>query len=239
MKNRLTLYILLLTLLCSCSQNDGLKLPKNKVWAHKVNTLDDIRAKEDLFEGMELDIIYSPYQDKLFVCHNEEDTIKNITLDKWFDAFKKPKKHCFWLDIKGLTTDNCDVIVSHITRELKKHHIENRAFIESSKPQTLKRAKELGLHTSLWVPNFWWTDIDTISWLDKVQRDCDTCQPDALSCEWRMYDALTTFFPERNIFLWHTGDFGYTPENEEVTRMMCRNKSVKIVLVDYDKPCAY
>ena len=232
------LYISIIVLFGSCSHDNDLILPENKVWAHKVNTIDELHSKEKLFDGIETDLIYSPYQNKLFVCHDIEDTIDNLSFSEWLDAIESPQKHSYWLDIKDINLQNCDTIVGIIQKELKKRHIENHAFIENSSFRTLKRVKQLGMHTSLWVTNFHWTKIDTADWINQVQRYCDSCQPDALSCEWRMYDALTTFFPDKNIFLWHT-PASYKPENVELTRMMCRNKSVKIVLVDYDEPCNY
>lgn len=242
MKKYLTILLFFAALsLSSCADkhNSGsLVLPENKVWAHCVNTIDDIRAKEDLFEGIELDIFYSTYQNKLFVCHDEEDTINNLSLENWLGAFKDPKKHCYWIDIKGLTPNNCDTIANLVNLALKQYNIENQSFIESSSSKALIRVKELGMHTSLWVDSFWWNSIDTTTWVNKVQEQCSIANPDALSCEWRMFDALTTFFPEKNIFLWHT-PAEYTPENVEQTRKMCRNKSVKIVLVDYNEPIDY
>ena len=70
-----------------------------------------------------------------------------------------------------------------------------------SSVSTLQKVKELHLHTSLWVDNFYWTDIDTVDWINKVNKQIEELQPDAISCEFRMFDALTTYFPEQNIFL--------------------------------------
>lgn len=245
MKKYLTILLFFAALsLSSCADkhNSGsLVLPENKVWAHCVNTIDDIRAKEDLFEGIELDIFYSTYQNKLFVCHDEEDTINNFTLGEWLNAVRNPKKHSYWLDLKNITMDNCGVVVELIKSELNRYKIIDHAFIESPHPYILKRAKKLGVHTSLWVDNFGQmeVEVDTTAWVNKIQQDCNNTSPDALSCEWRMFDALTTFFPEKNIFLWYTGEIKPTPENVEQTRKMCRNKSVKIVLVDYNEPIDY
>lgn len=223
---------------CNKPKDGSLVIPKNKVWAHRVNTIEELRAKENVFDGMELDIFYSAYQNKLLVCHYEEDTINNLTLDQWFAAIKKPSRHSYWLDMKNLDMNNCATVVGMILPELEKYDLKDNSFIENQNPWILKSVKELGMHTSLWVENFFWNDIDTATWVNKVQKQCEIANPDALSCEWRMYGALTTFFPEKNIFLWHT-PASFTPENAELTREMCQNKSVKIVLVDYDEPIDY
>ena len=239
MKNFIVLFFAIsVVFLQSCGNSDSLKLPSNKVWAHRVNTIAELQEKENLFEGLETDLLYSFHQNKIFVCHDVEDTIDGLTFGEWLGTLQSPQKHGYWLDIKDLNQYNCDTVVSLIKLELKKYNVEHRAFIENSSPSVLKRIKELGMHTSLWVTNLCWTKIDTTDWISEVQMFCDSCQPDALSCEWRMYGALTTFFPDKNIFLWHT-PASCSPENMEITRSLCRNKSVKIVLVDYDEPCGY
>jgi len=95
--------------------------------------------------------------------------------------------------------------------------------------------KNHGLHTSLWVDNFYWTTIDTASWVEKINGQIQIANPDGLSCEYRMFGALTEWFPDKNIFLWHT-PAELTPENAALTRTFCLHPSVKIVLVDYDEP---
>ena len=216
----------------------GLRVPNNKIWAHRVNDTLAIHDKENQFGGMELDIIYSPYQDQLFVCHNDSDTINSLSLDLWLTSISHPKEHSYWLDVKNFNYYNAHPIATRIKEILQHHGIIDHAFIESSSVSALQKVKELHLHTSLWVDNFYWTDIDTVDWINKVNKQIEELQPDAISCEFRMFDALTTHFPEQNIFLWHT-PAELTSENAELTRSFCRHPSVKIVLVDYDNPIEY
>lgn len=180
--------------------NTNLHIPNNKIWAHRVNDTITAQDKENKFEGMELDIIYSPYQNKVFVCHNESDTINNLTLDLWFSSLKKPEDHCYWLDVKNFNYYNAEAISRLIKGILQKHGIQDHAFIESSSVNALRKVKEQDLHASLWVDNFYWTKIDTTDWVNKVTQQIEELHPDAISCEYRMFEALTTFFPEQNIF---------------------------------------
>lgn len=219
--------------------HDGwLQLPENKVWAHRVNDTLTAQAKEKLFGGLELDIIYSPSQNKLFVCHNEEDTLKGLTLQRYFASLKHPEKLSFWLDIKNLNTNTADTISVLIKEILNQYNLIDHAFLENPDSWALQKVKSHELHTSLWVDNFHWSGIDTASWVAKVNSQIATAHPDAISCEYRMFGALTEFFADQNIFLWHT-PAPLTPENAELTKTFCRHPSVKIVLVDYDKPIEY
>lgn len=233
----LSLFILLLVL-SGCQEpvakSDGtLQLPQNKVWAHRVNDIATAQAKENAFGGMELDLVYSPYQNKLLVCHELEDTLHGLTLDQWFAALRHPSRHGYWLDVKGFNYNNADTISAMIRKTLEHYHIVDQAFVESWDPWALQKASQHQLHTSLWVDNFYWSDIDTTAWVEKVNRLMEIAHPDALSCEYRMFDALTTFFSRQNLFLWHT-PAELTPENAALTKKLCQHPSVKIVLVDYD-----
>lgn len=94
----------------------------------------------------------------------------------------------------------------------------------------------------LWVENlYWWKDRtkdDTIKVMNMIRSQIKELQPDAISCEYRMFPLLCDTFPEQNIHFWDTPKKN-TPENVEFTKKLCENESVKVVLVDYDKPIDY
>lgn len=240
---RTPLFVVLMALCCfSCQEhhstmelNGGLILPENKVWAHGVNDTQTAQIKEKQFEGMELDLIYSSHQNQLFVGHNEKDTLKGLTLEQWFAALEHPEKMYFWLDMKNLSYQTADSIAVLIHNVLAKYHLIDRAFVENPDSWCLKKVKAHQLHTSLWVSSFRWSSIDTTTWVEKVNQQIQNAHPDAISCEYGMFEALTTYFDDQNIFLWHT-PVPYTAENAELTQRFCNHPSVKIVLVDYDTP---
>ncbi|MBQ3991489.1 MAG: hypothetical protein II630_11585, partial [Bacteroidales bacterium] len=67
------------------------------------------KEKSKHFNGLEVDVYYSEYQNKIFVGHNIEDTANNLQLDKWFDAIDNPAKKYFWIDFKNLSSKNADI----------------------------------------------------------------------------------------------------------------------------------
>lgn len=216
----------------------GLLVPCNKVWAHQVDDTLTAQAKEKLFDGMELNIVYSASQHQLFVGHNVMDTIKGLTLQQYLASLKRPQELCLWLDLKNITYNTADSISELIKELLTPYGLLDRAFVESTDPWSLEIVKYHGLHTSLWVESFYYQGIDTASWVEKVNERIQRAHPDAISCEYKMFGALTEFFPDHNIFLWHT-PADMTPENVELTKTFCQHPSVKIVLVDYDQPIKY
>ncbi len=220
---------------CPTLLDSGLQLTENKVWAHAVNDTLTAQVKERKFSGMELDVIYSEYQHQLYVGHNEEDTLKGLTLKQWFAALEHPEKMCFWLDMKNMNSLNADEVSTLVSDILEPYQLKDHAFLENSDSWVLKKVKAHKLHTSLWVDSFSWSTIDTTTWVEKVQRQIQTASPDALSCEYKMFGALTEFFSDQNLFLWHT-PAPYTEENAALTKRFCDHPSVKVVLVDYDEP---
>jgi len=230
--------------LCCCAQvlqNDNeeiLRFPNNKVWAHRVNDTVTALDKEKWFDGMEIDIVYSAYQNKLFVCHDDGDTAHNLTLETWFSALKSPKQHYYWLDVKNLNDKTADSIACKIKNILNTYGIIHQAFIESPNEQGVRIVKNHHLHTSLWVEHIQWSYNDTTRWYNKTSRQIDEIHPDCISSEYNMFDLLTEKYPEQNILLWHTPAL-FTSENAALTRKLCQHPSVKIVLVDYEKPVDY
>ena len=144
----------------------------------------------------------------------------------------------YWLDVKNLY-DDADAICDTILSLAELYGFGNRFFVESWDGGALKKARAKGIMTSLWVDNIAEkSNPDTAQWLNKYSRIISDVNPDALSAEYRMWQLLAGHFPEKNIHLWHTpADF--TEENVSLTREMCHDRRVKVVLVDYDKSIPY
>ncbi len=106
----------------------------------------------------------------------------------------------------------------------------------------MKIVKNFNYATILWVDNiFYWnnrTKADSISVCKIIRNKINELHPDAISSEFTAYPMLCDSFPEQNIHFWDTPK-ELNEENAEHTRMLCRNKSVKVILVDYPEPIDY
>lgn len=145
----------------------------------------------------------------------------------------------FWVDFKNLSGSNAKQAMIIMDKLANKYQIKDKLFIESTDDKALKTVKKKGYFTMLWVENLYWrrnhTKDDTIKVMNKIRSQIEKLQPDAISCEYRMFPILCDTFPEQNIHFWDTPK-KYTPENVEFTRKLCENQSVKVVLVDYPTP---
>ena len=227
----------------SCDKNNvgesSFNYPDSKIWKHGVYSKYDAQKYEGVFDGLEVDIIYSPEKNDIYVGRVVADTSKGQTLDDWFSILKKPNSMSYWIDFKNLSADNANDAFVILDNIIDKYKLQNKFFVESRDVKALKIAKERDYHVMLWVENLhYWkkkSRRDTISVMRKIKSQIDDLHPDAISCEYTMFPLLCDSFPEQNIHFWDTPK-KYTPENVEFTKRLCDNESVKVVLVDYPEP---
>ncbi|MDD3281187.1 MAG: hypothetical protein PHC83_06410, partial [Bacteroidales bacterium] len=208
--------------------------PSSKVWAHKANDTADAQRKKELFAGLEVDLYYSEYQKTIYVGHDAYDTINEVSFEKWLNALSSPEKTYYWLDIKNLTIHNANEIAKQLVTLAKKHTITSNLMVEHTDCDALQIVKNSGLAVILWVDNlYWWDKKDTMQWYNITKEKINALQPHAISCEYRMYPLLTKSFPTQNVHFWNT-PIEDSLSNRALTREMCLDTSVKVVLVDYE-----
>lgn len=239
--------IILCVFITSCTRQSGhhentvstFNYPDSKTWKHGVYSKNDAKKYAELFDGLEVDVIYSKAKNNIYVGRVEADTSKKLPLDDWLSVINNPEKNRFWIDFKNLSAKNAVDAFEVLDPIVKKYKLENKFFIESKDVEALKIAKDKSYNVMLWVENInYWKSKkreDTISVCKLIRKRINELKPDAISCEYTMYPLLCDSFPEQNIHFWDTPK-EYTPENVEFTKELCNNRSVKVVLVDYPNP---
>lgn len=214
--------------------------PDSKIWAHQANDTTVAQTKEKLFAGLEVDLIFSDYQNTLFVGHDKYDTIRNNTFEMWLASLDAPQNIRFWLDIKNLSIENARIVAQQVSDLASKYEIKENIFIEHTNPQALKIVKEADIAIIFWVDNiyYWWDNRDTTFWANKVKKEVNDLKPDAISGEQNIHPLLADTFPDMNIHYWNTPMKNYE-KNVQRTKDLCKYSNVKVVLVDYDEPVEY
>jgi len=244
MKNN-TIKIILLSLILgflgfSC-QNNKFKYPKSKVWKHGVYSKYDAAKYEKIFDGMEVDLIYSSEKNDIYIGRIEDDANKNDSFDEWLAMLENPSKLRYWIDFKNLSAENCAKAIPILDSITSKYNIKKNVMVESQEIEPLQYARNAGFYVMLWVDDLYWRRHereDSIEVCRSIRNKINILNPDAISGSYRMYPILCDTFPKQNIHYWDTPK-KYSEENAKFTKELCRNKSVKIVLVDYDKPIDY
>ncbi len=211
---------------------------EKKIWAHRVNSPEVANQKIQHFPGIEVDLVFDKATSELFVSHDIEGSNTKLTFRQYLQQVKKPGSVKYWLDVKNLY-DDTDAICDTICQLADNYGFRCNFFVESWDVWALSKAKEKGISTSLWVENiFDFPERDTLKWVEKVRKSVELCNPDALSAEYRMRQLLDTYFPEININLWQT-PAEFNDDNVKITKEICHDPHVKVLLVDYDKPIKY
>ena len=130
----LLLPLLLLLGMISCHKEEPLPedeftYPSSKIWAHQVDDTNDVKIIQNLYDGLELNLNYSEYQNKLFVCHDLQDTIKNVTFHQWLSSLENPQKNWYWLDCKNISPQNAKAFASIIKQETVFFNITNKVLV--------------------------------------------------------------------------------------------------------------
>ena len=239
MKRILTLFFMLSIVFVSCDRKKQYNYPESKIWKHGVYSKYDAQKLEDIFDGLEVDVIYSPEKNDIYVGRVVADTSKNLPLDEWLSALKEPENMCYWVDFKNLSKDNAKKVFKVMDQLVKKYNIKDKVFIESPDINALRIAKNKKYHTMLWVENlYYWENRDledTIYVMNQIRSQIKKLQPDAISCMYTMFPILCDSFPDQNIHFWDTPK-KYNQENVEFTKKLCKEESVKVILVDYPTP---
>jgi hypothetical protein len=212
----------------------------NKIWAHRVNSIEEVEKKHQLFEGMEIDLIYSNFANNFYVAHNEQDTLRKIFLEDWINHIPNPAKNWYWFDLKNLNKKNAEAIVSLLVTILNRYGIFHKTICESKNEKGLAVLKREGLAISYWISS----DVafrkitGNWFWKKRVERKIALLKPNALSSfEW-MHPLLDASFPNENILYWYLPE-NETPEDVALLKELCGVPNVKVILVDYDAPISY
>lgn len=211
---------------------------KKKIWAHRVNSPEVANQKIKYFPGIEVDLVFDKATGEVFVSHDINISNTKLTFRQYLQQVRKPGSVHYWLDVKNLY-DNTDAICDTILQLADYYGFDGKFFVESWDVWALEKAKSKGISTSLWVENiFDFPERDTLKWVEKVRKSVELCNPDALSAEYRMRPFINEYFPEISVNLWQT-PAEFNDENVMITREICRDPHVKVLLVDYDKPVSY
>ena len=80
-------------------------LIRDKIWAHKINSIERLNETKNLFLGVELDVVYYSNENYFDVNHPPEKST-NLKLQEYFKSQKSHKDCFYWIDFKNLNESN-------------------------------------------------------------------------------------------------------------------------------------
>ncbi len=144
---------------------------KNKLWAHRVNSLEKRAEFRNSFPNFEVDVtirIDPSDGDVILDVTHDEDTTFGLTFDEYIPVIEDGEK--VWLDIKNLSVDNNKKVLEKLDSFVSDFGMEKDQFIiETRDYKALKLLTQNDYYTSYYV-DFDEIDEDTINYLEYIAQ---------------------------------------------------------------------
>jgi hypothetical protein len=182
-----------------------------KIWAHKINTINRLNKAQNEFKGLELDVVFYNNSNSFYVNHPPDSSI-NLSLQSYLSSQDRSLKTQYWIDFKNLNTENQKESINQLNRLISEYKIEkNRVIVESKQPLLLQQFSDSKLKTAYYLPsNLGELDSTHLKIeLNEIQKKVIVYQPSYISSDYRHYPILKEHFPKYKKLFWFTG-FGST-----------------------------
>ncbi len=126
----LSVLLIFLTIYAGVCFNMVGKYP-DKLWLHRVNSLEKMQEKKEIYPNIETDIVYRSEGERRFDITHETDTTFHLYLEDYLPYLAKGKQR-MWLDIKNITAENHQSMLARLDSLISRHHIAKNRFIVES-----------------------------------------------------------------------------------------------------------
>lgn len=226
-------FLYILTLIFKADETPKI-LFEDKVWVHRVNSLAKLNEVKSTYSGIELDVVFEKEGNYFDVNHPPAKSIQLSLLD-YFKAQNTHPNLKYWLDFKNLEEDNLDRSLSRLDSiatllQLTKKNI----IVESTRPTFLKKFQERGFLTSYYLPYnlHKFNAKDLKARMARVKKDLELFETDYISANYKDYEIMKTYFPNRKKLTWLTGDpvFKNKMKNRWYIYQLLRDENVEVML---------
>ncbi len=231
------LLILFLFIVIAFLSNSTLQfLFKNKVWAHKVNSIEKLDEASKLFPGAELDAVFYAKGNYFEVNHPPDKSI-NLSLTDYFKSLSNNHKYKYWIDFKNLNEEN-EVQSSNTLDSITKlvGITNSHIIVESMNPQFLKSFRDKGFFTSYYLPeDLCSMNADILNeTLDKIKTNIRLYDIPYISANYKDYPIIKTNFPDKKILTWFTvyGSMNKISARILLYKILC-DENVEVLLIPF------
>ena len=209
------------------------KAPQELLYIHKVNTPRRADAKDDWFEGYEVDLI-STSDGKLAVAHDLDEIEDGIRLSDIFAAVDDPAQKAYWLDLKSeLTPEQLNQIL--LTAKAFGVPTDNLLF-ESVPGKTAKMIKEKDLSLLLQLPDEFDKDggdpQKRKQLNEQALKQWQEYLPAAVSTSFGKYPYLRAYFPKMPKAIYYSSTVRPSLKKPFMVNNIKEDPSVKIFMID-------
>ena len=219
----------------------AVKYMPDKLWLHRVNSVEKQKELADKYQGIEFDIVFIKEFNRFENSHDREN-LEKYDLEKQFSEYAVAKrKQKIWLDFKNLDKENMQKALSTLDHLVAHYDINKKnIIIESGNWENLKIFKEDGFMTS-----YYFTYVKDDKGQNDIQATRLKCNNifksggvDAISFHGKEYNFVKNLnLPNNVVFLsWLDGKRWFEVWLRRKYKSMLEDERVKAILVrDFGK----
>lgn len=206
---------------------------KEKIWAHRVNSIEKLAEAQSIYSGVEVDIIFDLTTHTFDVNHLPTPSI-GLTLENYLGALKAPTIQNYWLDFKNLNTANQAAAFKRLEILTDSFQLaKERIIVESMQPELLTIFQQAGYLTSYYLPpNL--HKMKPAKLKEKLNeiKDNLASHPELyISSFYKDYGIMKQHFPERKKLLWNLF-YDIYPYRGQLYHMLMDEK-VEVMLITF------
>ncbi len=208
---------------------------EDKIWAHRVNSIQKLEFTQKRYAGVELDLVFDNNTMTFDVNHPPALSI-GLTLETFLAHFDTRNPVGIWLDFKNLNQENSENALNRLEELSIKYKLDkNTIIVESQSPQYLTGFSNAGYKTSYYLPTFLnqLSSEDLKEKIKEIEQKMQSSLTTAISTNIVDYDIIAIHFPEETKYLWAI-EKTYTHrlfKNYFQTRKALQDPKVEVLLV--------
>ena len=207
--------------------SDGFYESDDKLWAHRVNNLKDIKPFSKEFKGFELDVFYNKNLNQFNVKYYGSIS-DNLTLDEYFINCKDYSLK-YWIDFKNLNENNVNDAIILLDSLSTNYSLKNDIIIESKNIELLSKFKQNDFCISYWLPSF---NLIRSSYQNhEIKANLLKFKPNVISMPYSSVAYYSIKFPNYPIHCW-TNDMISQSDKVKIQKLS-KNENVKVILTDF------
>jgi heptose-I-phosphate ethanolaminephosphotransferase len=206
-----------------------------KIFLHRVNSLERIRYAKSRYAGVEIDVFY--HEEGFFDVRHPSTHSIALSLDTLLAEVDHPEKLFYWLDLKNLNSRNKNAAVKELSIISEKYNILPNIIIESSQSEHLGVFSSHGFYTSYYLPTLppgSHSKREIKQHMAEIIDNLSRSKVNAVSANQTQYELITKYLRGFDILLWHFSDNPFALKLRQ--SKLLADPHVKILLVEDKSP---
>lgn len=181
------------------------QLHDDKIWVHRVNSIEKLQEVNSTFSGVELDVVFDSALEVFDVNHPPAESI-GLNLLEYLKSNTESDLN-FWIDFKNLSPENASQALKRLEFLCTELNIPQKQFIvEATQPELLKLFANSGFQTSYYLhwPGLYQLSEENLS--ETISQIKANIFPELsyISSSYHDFELLNQHFPNQEKLLWLT-----------------------------------